>query len=109
MNIRPTPNRSDIQSSNLLLELVEIVAKYREIVFQTHKLVQDSKEYTEYRWIQGNITQDVYERRIQNLVNMALLYYYGLYEGFTRQVLFTMEVKFGAVEEEIFNKRFSKF
>lgn len=109
MSIRPTSRRNGGNGTNLWQELVEIISKYKEIAFQTHELLQDSKEYIEYRWVQGTINHEVYERRLQNLVNMALLYYYGLYEGFTRQVLFTMEVRYGPLKKGAFEKIFFKF
>ncbi len=109
MDIRSRKNGLNSITEQIRHILVEIVSKYKEIMFQTLELLKDSKDFLEFKKLNSKISQSIYERRLKNLVNMALIYFYSLYEGFTREFFITVEIHGSHITPQEFKKIYPRF
>jgi len=65
-------------------KLHEITLNYTQEMEQTFEFLKDSKDYLEFKKIRKDIDDSTYSVRMKSLMNMAIIYFYSIYEAFTR-------------------------
>jgi len=90
-------------------ETHQIISDYKEILYQSVSFLRDSKNWLEFKKLKEIINDDVYYMRLKSLINMALVYFYSLYEGFTRAYFKNLTLNDFGLKESEFNRKFSAF
>lgn len=84
--------------------LMDIYSVYKDDLSKTFELLKDSKNDLKFKSGNRIIDRRTYKIRLVNLHNMAMIYYYALYEGFTRMIFKTIKV----YESDISHKEFEE-
>ena len=82
MSVKNKNNNASLKRE-LWSEIQEITVLHKQTAEHTVKLLKDSKDFLEFKRKKG-LGEDFYLKRLKILINMGIIYYYGLYEGFTR-------------------------
>ena len=85
------------------------ISDYRETVSHTFEFLNDSKDFLEYKKGSRKIDENSYLVRLKSLINMSLVYFYSLYEGFTRIFFQTLTFFDFGIDKDEFDKRYSRF
>ncbi len=101
---------SHYKSRNLevLRELHEITFNYTKEMEETFEFLRDSKDYLEFKKIKKDIGESTYSVRMKSLMNMALTYFYSVYEAFTRTFFAKVMHYDEGMSIEYFNSEFHK-
>jgi hypothetical protein len=89
-------------------ELHEIVIHHKQTAEHTLKLLKDTKDYLEFQRNNG-LSEPYYMERLKILINMGIVYYYSLYEGFTRFFFRKVAVYDLEIPEENFEDWYPEF
>ena len=109
MQIRSGNNNANLGNKHLRVELVQIALEYKEIMAQTIGLLKDSYYLLGWKRDHEYISSTDYERRLKNHVNMALIYIYSLYEGFTTKFFMSIELATSSISKKEFKERYPRF
>ncbi len=86
----------------------EITDQYVERITHAYNIIKNSADFLDYKKKNGTIDNKTHTTRLKCLVNMTIVYFYSLYEGFTRKVFrYVAAVKFRINEKE-FNDDYHK-
>ncbi|UCC20833.1 MAG: hypothetical protein JSV62_06015 [Promethearchaeota archaeon] len=88
---------------------MRVISEYTEVVNHTFAFLRDSKGYLEYKRQQNEIDDKIYNMRLKSLINMTLVYFYSLYEGFTRAYFKKLVMIDFDITEDKFDKQYSNF
>lgn len=87
----------------------EITEQYIERITHAFEIIEQSADLLGYEKKDGTIDDKTHTIRLKCLINMTIVYFYGLYEGFTRKVFrYVAAVKF-SMREDDFNKKYRDF
>jgi len=89
-------------------KLHEITFNYTQEMEQTFEFLRDSKDYLEFKKIKKDIDDSIYSVRMKSLMNMAIIYFYSIYEAFTR-TFFAKVMNYEGMSVEQFSLEFHKF
>ncbi len=97
------------QKSQFTKETGQIVSEYKEVIYHTFEFLKDSKDWLEYKKMRRKFNDDIYNIKLKSLINMSLVYFYSLYEGFTRAYLKKLAMNDLGITESEFNRRYPSF
>ncbi len=85
-------------------ELHELTDLQKQTTEQTLMLLTETKQYLDFEANHG-LDEKSYRERLKILINMGIIYYYALYEGFTRFVFKKMRAYELDISEDRVNDR----
>lgn len=89
-------------------KVYEITEQYIEIITHAYNIIKNSADFLDYKKKNGTIDNKTHTIRFKCLINMTIVYFYSLYEGFTRKVFrYVAAVKF-SISEKDFKKDYHK-
>lgn len=95
---------------NLNLKWFKIVAdQYIERISHTFKVIEDSKVFLKFERKEGRIDNETYTMRLKCVINMAIVYFYSLYEGYTWKVFKKVALIDLGMSEGDFKKEYPEF
>jgi len=99
----------DILKSYKINMLRDIIYYYKQELTQTFQFLKDSKDFLEYKKMAKKISAEVYTVRFSSLMNMALVYFYALYEGFNRTFFEKLLRHDTSISHREFKRRYPEF
>ena len=97
------------KTSQFREDTFRFISEYRETVSHTFEFLKDSKDFLEYKRMGRKIDENTYLVRLKSLINMSLVYFYSLYEGFTRLYFQTLTFFDFGTDKDEFDKQYSRF
>ncbi|MFX0035166.1 MAG: hypothetical protein ACFE9I_05950 [Candidatus Hermodarchaeota archaeon] len=85
------------------------ISEYYEIIIHTFEFLKDSKDWLEYKKMNKKVNEESYNIRLKSLINMALVYFYSLYEGFTREFFKKLTMNDLKITKSEFDSRYQSF
>ena len=91
------------------IETNQLISEYKEIISHTYEFLKDSKDWLEYKRVKRKVDGDIYSIKLKSLINMALVYFYSLYEGFTTRFFKKLTMNDFEIDEAQFKKQYPRF
>ncbi|TFG30027.1 MAG: hypothetical protein EU532_01735 [Promethearchaeota archaeon] len=87
----------------------QIMTRYIQEMSQTFEFLKDSKDYLEYKRMAKKISGTIYLVRFSSLMNMAVVYFYSLYEAFTRNFFGALLLRDNNISYQEYKIRYPRF
>jgi len=101
-------NKKAVDSKDIY-DTHQIMTQYRREMNQTFEFLKDSKDYLEYKRMAKKISGTIYLVRFSSLMNMAVVYFYSLYEAFTRNFFGALLLRDKNISYQEYKIRYPRF
>jgi len=109
MSISRKINIKHIWTSQELDQLHEITLQYKNMMNETFEMIKYSKDLIMFQYAKGDTEEDKLIFRTKSLFNMASVYLYALFEGFTRNFFKRVAYLQNGITEVHFDRVYFKF